>query len=99
MYTPPDPPGYFDGYVWPMYLKNRREMESMVSGIGESPVRDTVQIRVCGWDWVCDNWRMSLICSAFVSLVILDGLKPKEELLEAVCECVCEEMDRLRGKF
>ncbi|XP_032371548.1 nicotinamide riboside kinase 1 isoform X1 [Etheostoma spectabile] len=33
VYTPPDPPGYFDGHVWPMYLKNRQEMESMVSGI------------------------------------------------------------------
>lgn len=35
VYTPPDPPGYFDGYVWPKYLRNRQEMESMVSGIGE----------------------------------------------------------------
>ncbi|KAK5932321.1 hypothetical protein CgunFtcFv8_004038 [Champsocephalus gunnari] len=33
VYTPPDPPGYFDGFVWPMYLKNRLQMESMVSGI------------------------------------------------------------------
>lgn len=33
VYRPPDPPGYFDGHVWPMYLKNRREMESRVSGI------------------------------------------------------------------
>lgn len=33
VYTPPDPPGYFDGHVWPMYLKNRQEMESMVSDI------------------------------------------------------------------
>ncbi|KAM7019204.1 nicotinamide riboside kinase 1 isoform 2-T2 [Tautogolabrus adspersus] len=33
VYRPPDPPGYFDGHVWPMYLKNRREMESMVSRI------------------------------------------------------------------
>ncbi|XP_034090910.1 nicotinamide riboside kinase 1 isoform X2 [Gymnodraco acuticeps] len=33
VYTPPDPPGYFDGYVWPLYLKNRLQMESMVSGI------------------------------------------------------------------
>ncbi|XP_054467373.1 nicotinamide riboside kinase 1 [Anoplopoma fimbria] len=32
VYTPPDPPGYFDGHVWPMYLKNRREMENMGSG-------------------------------------------------------------------
>ncbi|KAI3372729.1 hypothetical protein L3Q82_023193 [Scortum barcoo] len=33
IYTPPDPPGFFDEYVWPMYLKNRQEMENMVSGI------------------------------------------------------------------
>ncbi|XP_040898880.1 nicotinamide riboside kinase 1 isoform X2 [Toxotes jaculatrix] len=61
VYTPPDPPGYFDGHVWPMYLKNRQEMESMVSGI-----------------------------------VFLDGLKPKEELLNAVCKDVCQEIERLR---
>ncbi|XP_060926992.1 nicotinamide riboside kinase 1 [Limanda limanda] len=63
VYDPPDPPGYFDGYVWPMYLKNRLEMESMVSGI-----------------------------------VILDGLKPKDQLLEAVCKDVCHKIDRLREK-
>ncbi|XP_034026495.1 nicotinamide riboside kinase 1 [Thalassophryne amazonica] len=33
VYTPPDPPGYFDRHVWPMYLKNQKEMENMVSGI------------------------------------------------------------------
>ncbi|XP_029998401.1 nicotinamide riboside kinase 1 [Sphaeramia orbicularis] len=33
VYSPPDPPGYFDGHVWPMYLKNLRDMENMVSGI------------------------------------------------------------------
>ncbi|KAM7409890.1 hypothetical protein PAMA_001400 [Pampus argenteus] len=27
-YTVPDPPGLFDGHVWPMYLKHRREMEN-----------------------------------------------------------------------
>ncbi|XP_035495550.1 nicotinamide riboside kinase 1 [Scophthalmus maximus] len=63
VYTPPDPPGYFDGHVWPMYLKNRQEMENMVSGI-----------------------------------VFLDGLKPKEELLDAVCKDVCWEIDRLSEK-
>ncbi|CAB1427904.1 unnamed protein product [Pleuronectes platessa] len=63
VYTPPDPPGYFDGYVWPMYLKNRREMESMVSG-----------------------------------LVILDGLQPKDEVLDAVCKDVCQEIERLEEK-
>ncbi|XP_015232591.1 PREDICTED: nicotinamide riboside kinase 1-like [Cyprinodon variegatus] len=33
VYSPPDPPGYFDGYVWPMYLRNRREMEEITSEI------------------------------------------------------------------
>ncbi|XP_061585379.1 nicotinamide riboside kinase 1 [Cololabis saira] len=33
VYTPPDPPGYFDGHVWPMYQKNRQEMESITSEI------------------------------------------------------------------
>ncbi|XP_068176199.1 muscle-specific beta 1 integrin binding protein isoform X2 [Antennarius striatus] len=27
-YTVPDPPGLFDGHVWPMYLKHRRLMEA-----------------------------------------------------------------------
>ncbi|XP_076847507.1 nicotinamide riboside kinase 2 isoform X2 [Brachyhypopomus gauderio] len=27
-YTVPDPPGLFDGHVWPMYLKHRSEMET-----------------------------------------------------------------------
>ncbi|NXJ11001.1 NRK2 kinase, partial [Odontophorus gujanensis] len=26
-YAVPDPPGLFDGHVWPMYLKHRKEME------------------------------------------------------------------------
>lgn len=33
-YNPPDPCGYFDGHVWPMYLKNRNEMEDTVSDLG-----------------------------------------------------------------
>jgi len=27
-YTVPDPPGLFDGHVWPMYLRHRKEMEN-----------------------------------------------------------------------
>uniref|UniRef100_A0A8D0H0S4 Nicotinamide riboside kinase 2 n=1 Tax=Sphenodon punctatus TaxID=8508 RepID=A0A8D0H0S4_SPHPU len=27
-YTIPDPPGLFDGHVWPKYLKHRKEMEA-----------------------------------------------------------------------
>ncbi|XP_036417418.1 nicotinamide riboside kinase 1-like isoform X1 [Colossoma macropomum] len=33
VYVPPDPVGYFDGHVWPMYLKNRKEMENMVQDL------------------------------------------------------------------
>ena len=33
-YTVPDPPGLFDGHVWPMYLKHRKEMESNCDRIG-----------------------------------------------------------------
>ncbi|KAM3867445.1 nicotinamide riboside kinase 1 [Diretmus argenteus] len=64
VYTPPDPPGYFDGHVWPMYLKNRQEMESTVPGI-----------------------------------VLLDGLKSKEELLASVYKDVTQEIEMLRGKL
>ncbi|XP_023699657.1 muscle-specific beta 1 integrin binding protein isoform X2 [Paramormyrops kingsleyae] len=32
-YTVPDPPGLFDGHVWPMYLKHRKEMENNCLGI------------------------------------------------------------------
>lgn len=29
VYEPPDPPGYFDGHVWPMYLKHRQEINTI----------------------------------------------------------------------
>ncbi|XP_069013912.1 nicotinamide riboside kinase 2-like isoform X2 [Embiotoca jacksoni] len=32
-YTVPDPPGLFDGHVWPMYLKHRKEMANNCNGI------------------------------------------------------------------
>ncbi|XP_018417701.1 PREDICTED: nicotinamide riboside kinase 2 [Nanorana parkeri] len=35
-YTVPDPPGLFDGHVWPMYLKHRCEMEE--SGVNVVPI-------------------------------------------------------------
>ncbi|KAJ1206782.1 hypothetical protein NDU88_002180 [Pleurodeles waltl] len=33
VYVPPDPPGYFDGHVWPMYLKNTQDMEDITKDI------------------------------------------------------------------
>ncbi|XP_066430515.1 nicotinamide riboside kinase 2 isoform X1 [Eleutherodactylus coqui] len=35
-YTVPDPPGLFDGHVWPMYLKHRQEMEE--SGVSVASI-------------------------------------------------------------
>lgn len=32
-YVPPDPPGYFDFVVWPMYLSNKRDVEAAVSDV------------------------------------------------------------------
>ncbi|XP_048115733.1 nicotinamide riboside kinase 2 isoform X1 [Alosa alosa] len=32
-YTVPDPPGLFDGHVWPMYLKHRKEMDNNCNAI------------------------------------------------------------------
>lgn len=35
VYVPyPDPPSYSDGYVWPLYLKNRKVIEETVKDIG-----------------------------------------------------------------
>ncbi|XP_023364163.1 nicotinamide riboside kinase 1 isoform X2 [Otolemur garnettii] len=31
VYKPPDTPGYFDGHVWPMYLKHKQEMEEALT--------------------------------------------------------------------
>ncbi|KAM4709449.1 nicotinamide riboside kinase 1 [Discoglossus pictus] len=33
VYVPPDPPGFFDGHVWPMYLKHKKQMEEIQKNI------------------------------------------------------------------
>ncbi|KAG8595794.1 hypothetical protein GDO81_001636 [Engystomops pustulosus] len=33
VYDPPDPPGYFDGHVWPMYIKHKEEMNKLQNKI------------------------------------------------------------------
>ncbi|XP_040198555.1 nicotinamide riboside kinase 2-like isoform X2 [Rana temporaria] len=32
-YTVPDPPGLFDGHVWPMYVKHKKTMEDLNVGV------------------------------------------------------------------
>lgn len=34
-YTVPDPPGLFDGHVWPMYIKHRKIMEELGVDVGK----------------------------------------------------------------
>lgn len=31
----PDPPGLFDGHVWPMYVKHKNQMEDMGVDVGK----------------------------------------------------------------
>ncbi|XP_059847550.1 muscle-specific beta 1 integrin binding protein isoform X2 [Hemitrygon akajei] len=48
-YTVPDPPGLFDGHVWPMYLKHRKEMEADnidVVHLNGSKSRDEIYLQV-----------------------------------------------------
>ncbi|XP_069623915.1 nicotinamide riboside kinase 2 [Ranitomeya imitator] len=48
-YSVPDPPGLFDGHVWPMYLKHRKEMkDSAVSTVAIDGLlsRDEIFTRV-----------------------------------------------------
>ncbi|KAM9330710.1 nicotinamide riboside kinase 1 [Gastrophryne carolinensis] len=44
VYQPPDPPGYFDGHVWPMYIKHKQEMDKVQREIvyvdGTKPQQD-----------------------------------------------------------
>ncbi|XP_061873316.1 nicotinamide riboside kinase 1 isoform X3 [Colius striatus] len=37
VYQPADTPGYFDGHVWPMYLKYRSELEENASSVDHWP--------------------------------------------------------------
>lgn len=91
VYTPPDPPGYFDGHVWPMYLKNRIEMEDVAPGIGGRSIETGLseQLECC--------WGRDIKKIFFV--VFLDGQKPKEELLSGVRDDVFKEIERHRGKL
>ena len=43
-YTVPDPPGLFDGHVWPMYLKHRTLMENCSLSIGMLQLESYIQL-------------------------------------------------------
>lgn len=45
-YTVPDPPGLFDGHVWPMYQKYKQEMEANGVEVGKALSRMSE-----AWPW------------------------------------------------
>lgn len=84
-YTVPDPPGLFDGHVWPMYLKHRKEMEDCCLSIGAFAAGS------CAWN--LPRLLVSCVSGQLVKLVFfwcvaeyLDGLKTKEEIYNQVYE-------------
>lgn len=69
-YVPPDPPGYFDAYVWPMYLKNRKEMDDAVNDIGNADMFFVFVLNIV----------FSYVMWLNLFAVFLDGTQRQEEL-------------------
>lgn len=65
-YTVPDPPGLFDGHVWPMYLKHRREMEDSGLYIGMLQLGCFIQFVLCRCMFVRSGSKF-IVCSHFHS--------------------------------
>lgn len=51
-YTVPDPPGLFDGHVWPMYVKHKNLMEDLNVDVGK-------WIRL--WDLLVGNSKYAVL--------------------------------------
>lgn len=84
-YTVPDPPGLFDGHVWPMYLKHRREMENSGITIGTWRIYILLECYVCDFGFMMYSSAVSL--TFFVHFTdYLDGLKTKEDIYNQVYE-------------
>lgn len=90
-YTVPDPPGLFDGHVWPMYLKHRKSMEDSSLNIGMLHLGCYPFCYIRSVCFFClflplifkhqNNWFTSCVCAEY-----LDGLKQKEEIYNQVYE-------------
>lgn len=74
----PDPPGLFDGHVWPMYLKHRRLMEDSNLSVGMLKLFSLLGLK-------CVQGLFSHIC-LLVCADYLDGMKTKEEIYNQVYE-------------
>ncbi|EHH29480.1 Nicotinamide riboside kinase 2 [Macaca mulatta] len=91
-YTVPDPPGLFDGHVWPMYQKYRQEMEANGVEVGNGLQQPdsagllapdpTVHSSPCA----LAPFLLAALTAAFLISVYLDGTKSREELFREVLE-------------
>ncbi|XP_025787395.1 nicotinamide riboside kinase 1 [Puma concolor] len=85
VYEPPDTPGYFDGHVWPMYLKHRREMEKITweivrnkSGIGNEGYGCLLSGYECllsGYECLLSGYGSSYPCSEWDFVSIAEGTR------------------------
>ncbi len=81
-YTVPDPPGLFDGHVWPMYLKHRHDMENCGLPIGTVC---PLVLQTLDFDSK-PHFRININFVTSASTEYLDGLKTKDEIYNQVHE-------------
>ncbi|XP_049731739.1 nicotinamide riboside kinase 2 isoform X3 [Elephas maximus indicus] len=60
-YEVPDPPGLFDGHVWPMYQKYKREMEANGVEVGKplSKRRPRIRTSIAAFSIIPQKWKQS----------------------------------------
>lgn len=87
-YTVPDPPGLFDGHVWPMYIKHKKVMESLNVDVGkfnwilEAPFEFEFLVSL-SWIIVFQNAGLSITFLGLFANMLL--LQKKIILLRCYC--------------
>lgn len=76
-YSFPDPPGLFDGHVWPMYLKHKNIMEGSGVDVGKLTFLKVLYFSVFLMFFFIDE-----VCVRVVT-VQLDGTMSKEQLFNS----------------
>lgn len=81
-YKVPDPPGLFDGHVWPMYLEHKKIMEASSVDVCKSFVLSFI-LRATVFSYIKMN--VSPIDLYMCAITVqLDGTKSKEQLFNFV---------------
>lgn len=93
-YTVPDPPGLFDGHVWPMYHKYKREMEQDGVDVGKCQHQALsglpLPLSLTPLPLAAPSWTepTAALIRPFPVSVYLDGTKSQEVLFRQVLEDV-----------